>query len=240
MTEFQKPTGREERTAVEAWPDADLEIRTEGDGMTFTGYAAVFNQWSQDMGFREKIAPGAFSKTLGEKRRDIRMFLNHNVDQVLATTKAETLSLVEDQKGLRVEAKLPDTGAGRDLAYLMKRGDVDSMSFGFQTVRDEWSSDLTTRTLLEVRLFEVSPVTGWPAYTGTSAAVRTLAEAIETDSETLDAALRVFVSEKDELTPEQHELLIRALNARTAKELQFVGPSLADYRARFAAKGFEV
>ncbi len=239
MTDFQKPTGREERTATIAWPDADLEIRTDGDGMTFSGYAAVFNQWSQDMGFREKIAPGAFAKTLGDKKPNIRMFLNHNTDQVLATTKAETLSLSEDTKGLRVEAKLPDTSTGRDLAYLMKRGDVDSMSFGFQTVRDEWTPDLSQRTLLEVRLFEVSPVTGWPAYTGTSAAVRTLADAIDTDSEELDAALRVFISEQGELTHEQYELLIRALNARSTKD-RYVGPLLADYRARFAAKGLEV
>lgn len=247
MPELKKPTEREIRIATVAWPTVDVEIRASGDdGMTFTGYAAVFNSPSEDMGFRERIAPGAFTRSLKTKGSDIRMFMNHNTDHVLATTKAKTLVLAEDDKGLLATAKLPDTQAGRDLSTLMKRGDVDSMSFGFWPVRENWTDDAgketapwfgTQRELTEVNLLEVSPVTGWPAYTGTSAAVRSLADRIEADGDELDAALRVFVSEKGELTAEQHALIIRALQSRTAKELRFVGPDLAEMQARFAAKG---
>jgi HK97 family phage prohead protease len=234
MTEIVKPTGREVRVAVDTWPTADLEIRAAGDGMTFTGYAAVFNSWSEDMfGFREKIEPGAFARSL-KRDRNLRMFLNHNSDNVLATTKAGTLSLAEDDKGLRVEAQLPDTQAGRDLSTLMKRGDVDSMSFGFQAIRDKWSEDLTERTLLEVRLFEVSPVTGWPAYPATSATVRHLAELVDEEVEPLEAAFRVLADENGRLTIEQRDLLLRVINVRTDAPL--VAPTLASYRALFEAR----
>ena len=237
MTDIVKPTGREVRVAVDTWPSADLEIRAlEGDGMAFSGYAAVFNSWSEDMyGFREKIEPGAFARSLG-RDRNLRMFLNHNSDNVLATTKAGTLALSEDDKGLRVEAQLPETQAGRDLSTLMQRGDVDSMSFGFQAIRDSWNESLTERTLLEVRLFEVSPVTGWPTYPATSAAVRHLAEMIDSAPEPLAEAFRIIASDDpaNRLTDQQRDLVMAAVNVKTDAPL--VAPTLATYRAKFAAR----
>lgn len=229
---------REVRVAVEAWPTADLEIRADGDGMTFHGYAAMFNSLSEDLGgFRERIEPGAFTRTL-KRDRNIRMFLNHNADNLLATTRAKTLSLVEDDKGLRVEAALPDTTLGRDTAALLRRGDIDSMSFAFQAAEkgQRWSEDGTERTLTEVRLFEVSPVTGWPAYQSTSASVRHLADELGEDPAPLEDAMRVLLAADQKLTPEQRDLLIRALNART--DVPVVGGALAEWRERFTAKGY--
>lgn len=225
---------REVRRAVDLWPTLDMEIRAEGDGMTFHGYAAVFNSASEDLGgFREQIEPGAFSRTL-KRDRDIRMFLNHNTDTLLATKRAGTLRLAEDEKGLAVDADLPDTTAGRDLATLLKRGDVSTMSFGFQVVKDSWDEDRKERTLREVRLFEVSAITGWPAYGATSAHVRHLAEDMGEDGDALEAAVSVLFSDT-RLTPEQRDLLIRAINART--DVPVVGSALAEWRERAAAKG---
>jgi phage head maturation protease len=58
----------------------------------------------------------------------------------------------------------------------MRRGDVDSMSFGFSVPKggDTWSPDGATRELREVRLHEVSIVTAFPAYAATTAGVRSL------------------------------------------------------------------
>ena len=152
------------------------ELRAEGDGNTFVGYAAVFNSPSEPLPFVERIAPGAFSKTLRERRRDIRLYVNHDSNLVLASRRSGTLRLSEDERGLRVEADLPDTTAGRDIAELMRTGVVDKMSFGFQVDRrgDMWNEDGTERTLTSVRLFEVSVVTGFPAYEATMATVRSL------------------------------------------------------------------
>ena len=43
------------RSSAEAWPDQDMELRAEGDGMTFRGYAAVFNSLSEDLGGRVRL-----------------------------------------------------------------------------------------------------------------------------------------------------------------------------------------
>lgn len=150
----------------------DFELRAAGDGMSFAGYAAVFNSPSQPLPFTEVIAPGAFKRTL-TRRNNIRMLLNHDTSRVLGTTRSGTLRLQEDSQGLHVEADLPDTTYGRDLSVVMQRGDVDAMSFGFSVPPkgDRWSDDGAQRTLTEVRLHEVSVVT-FPAYEATSAHVR--------------------------------------------------------------------
>jgi HK97 family phage prohead protease len=102
--------------------------------------------------------------------------MNHNTDIVLGSTRAKTLKLSEDSRGLLAEAILPDTTAGRDLSVLMQRGDVSSMSFGFSVPSkgDKWSNDGMSRELHQIRLHEVSIVTGFPAYEATTATVRSI------------------------------------------------------------------
>jgi HK97 family phage prohead protease len=155
----------------------EFEIRNaaEGDGMTFVGLAAAFNSPSQPLPFIERIAPGAFSRSL-RSRNEIKLFVNHDTSRVLASKRAGTLRLSESGRGLEVEADLPDTTDGRDMAVLLKRGDIDSMSFGFSVPKggDSWSDDGQERELREVRLHEVSIVTGFPAYEATAATVRSL------------------------------------------------------------------
>jgi hypothetical protein len=142
--------------------------------LTFRGYAAVFNSASQPLPFIETIRPGAFKRSL-QSGKEIRMYLNHNSDQVLASTRSGTLRLTEDTRGLMVEADLPPTSYGKDVSILMQRGDVHSMSFGFTipTAGDSWSSDGRSRELREIILHEVSIVTGFPAYEGTAGATIT-------------------------------------------------------------------
>lgn len=153
------------------------ELRVEGDSEPrITGHAAVFNSQSEDLGgFVELIAPGAFAKTIQEA--DVRALWNHNPDYVLGRSTAGTLVLAEDAQGLAVDITPPATQWARDLMESMRRGDVNQMSFGFRTVKDKWVSenDKTTRTLLEVKLFDVSPVT-FPAYPATSVQVRAIAD----------------------------------------------------------------
>lgn len=229
-----KPTGREVRVAVDTWPDADTEFRADGDGMAFRGYAAVFDSLSEDLGgFRERIRPGAFGKSLSEKRA-VKMFWNHNTDIPLGSTRGD-LRLIEDDKGLLAEARLPETSAGRDMAQLIRDKIVDSMSFGFQAIKDDWTDDYSQRELIEVRLFEVSPVTGWPAYPATSASVRDLAGVIDADPDELAAAFGVLRETDGRLTPEQHRLLVSLINARTDSPV--VGSALADRREAWARAG---
>jgi uncharacterized protein len=156
---------------------ADIEIRDgdTGDGMRFRGYAAIFDSPSEPLPFIERIKPGAFSRSL-KSRNEIKMFVNHDAGRVIGSRRAGTLRLTEDERGLAVDADLPDTTDGRDLSVLMQRGDVNSMSFGFSVPRggDHFNTAGTERELRDVRLHEVSVVTGFPAYTATSAYVRSL------------------------------------------------------------------
>ncbi len=154
-----------------------IELRVEGDdNPKIVGHAAVFNKWSEDLGgFREKIASGAFTKTINEG--DIRALFNHDPNFVLGRNKAGTLTLEEDKKGLKVSIEPPDTQWARDLTTSIERGDINQMSFGFRTVKDEWTTPKNgkenKRELLEVELFDVSPVT-FPAYPQTDVGVRSI------------------------------------------------------------------
>jgi hypothetical protein len=194
----------------------ELRAAPKGDGMSFTGYAAVFNSDSEPLPFIERIMPGAFAKSL-RSRNNIRMYMNHDSSMLLATTRAKTLRLQEDSKGLLVDADLPDTSVGRDLSVLMQRKDVDSMSFGFTVPSggDSWSDDGMQRTLKQIRLFEVSVVTGFPAYAATSASVRSfdaLAQRTGMDADQLAVAITNLEAGQT-LTPD-HAALLRETVAK--------------------------
>jgi len=204
---------------------SDLEVRSE-DGMTLEGYAAVFNSRSENLGgFTETIAPGAFSQTL-KARNDIKLLWNHDTSAVLGSTRAGTLQLREDEKGLRVTAELPDTNLGRDIAYLVKRGDIDSFSFGFSVNEDSWNSRGTERTLESVRLSEASLVS-FPAYSATAgtAVVRGLdkiAKRADVDPDQLaDALLKVEGGE--EISQEQKSLLSKVIDTLSPEQAEQQG-----------------
>jgi HK97 family phage prohead protease len=93
-----------------AWPVERLETRaSEGEsGPVIEGYAAVFDQLSVDLGgWRERIAPGAFKRTIGES--DVRALWDHDAKYVLGRNRAGTLALEEDARGLRIQATPPAT-----------------------------------------------------------------------------------------------------------------------------------
>jgi uncharacterized protein len=159
--------------AILSYP-AEFRATEDGDVRKITGRAAVFGELSLDLGgFRERILPGAFAKTLADGGTK-KAYWNHNSDRVLGSTKAGTLTLEERADGLHFEIE-PPTWA-KDHVESIKRGDVDQMSFGFRTIKDRWAKGedgKVTRDLVEVQLFEVSPVAN-PAYPQTDAHVRSL------------------------------------------------------------------
>lgn len=195
--------------------DVTFEGEASSDKMSFRGYAAVFDSPSQPLPFTEYIRQGAFKRSL-KSRNEVKMFMNHNMDHVLASTRSGTLKLTEDSQGLLAEAKLPDTTIGRDLSVLMQRGDVSKMSFGFSVPPngDRWSSDGMTRELHDIRIHEVSIVTGFPAYEGTSANVRTidiLATRTAVDADSLADAL-LKLEEGQTLSDTQADILTEVVS----------------------------
>lgn len=214
----------ETRTA-DLWPDADYELRAASDGLTFEGYAAVYDQQSRPMSFptvgggkrfREVIHPGAFTKTLSELP-DVTLRYQHNLSTLpLARTRAGTMQLSEDARGLRVQAALPDNEWGRPVRDAIARGDITGMSFRFAAVRDEWSKDggENVRRLREIRLGPEVSITEFEAYPDTIATVRALAEEADVDPDELVAALSALKPES-KLTPGQRTALIAVVNTHS-------------------------
>ena len=192
----------------------DVEARQADDGtMRISGYAAVFNDPSVPLPFVERIAPGAFRKTLTETP-DVRLLINHE-GLPLARTKNGTLTLTEDERGLYMDAVIADTQEGRDLYTLIQRGDMDQMSFAFRVIRQKWNEGRTERTLTELSLADgdVSVVT-YPAYPTTSVeareALRTAIEAIKEGREITGESLAVLNSIFEDLS-EGHDYIMRAV-----------------------------
>ena len=216
--EFGNVSGMTEQVETRRITFNQFELRAgeAGDGMSFSGYAAVFNSDSEPLPFIERIAPGAFAKSL-KSRNNIRMYMNHDSSMLLGTTRSKTVRLAEDTKGLFVDADLPDTSVGRDLSVLMQRGDVDSMSFGFTVPQggDRWSDDGSRRELRQIRLFEVSVVTGFPAYAATSASVRSLdALATRTGVDADQLAVAITALESGQTLDPNHAALLRETVAK--------------------------
>jgi hypothetical protein len=193
-----------------------FEIREEADGMRFSGYAAVFDSPSEPLPFIERIQRGAFRKTL-RSRNDVKFLWNHDSGEILGSTRAKTLTLTEDERGLKVEGVLPNTSRGRDVAELLRRGDVDSMSFGFSVPSggDSWSTDGSERTLKSVRLHEVSLV-AFPAYPGTAGlqsvrGIDSVAERAEVDADALADAL-LKIEDGQGITADEKVMLSRVID----------------------------
>ena len=195
----------------------EFEVREDGEGMTLTGYAARFNEPSEPLPFIERIKPGAFKRSINS-RNDIKLLWNHNTDMVLGSTRAGTLTLKEDEIGLRVVATLPDNSWGRDAKVSIQRGDVTGFSFGFTVPAggDSWNSEGTERTLKSVRLMEVSTGVAFPAYPSTNgtAQVRGLdkiAERNNIDADKLADAL-LKIEDGQTISTDEAVMLSRVIN----------------------------
>jgi HK97 family phage prohead protease len=190
-----------------------IELRDMGEGSMpkMSGHAAVYNKWSEDLGgFKERVLPGAFDKSIGVS--DVRALFNHDPNYIFARTSVSAgtegaLSLSSETKGLHIEAMPLDTATIRDLVIAPCRaGLVTQMSFSFMVRGDEgWDCELMAgmgavwrspkqmdglyeRDLLDLELFDVSPVT-FPAYPQTDVAVRALLSKTGIDLDALTACL---------------------------------------------------
>lgn len=224
MTDFRT---RQSATALDRIERATAnlaELRAVDDGgAVIYGHGATFNSltviddWFGS--YAEKVAPGAFSKTLADGA-DVRALLNHDPNYVLGRTKSGTLSLKEDSTGLAYEVQPPDTQWARDLQVSMRRGDISGSSFGFRVVKDKWTSVLDPngdgkndmldcRTILECQLYDVSPVT-YPAYADSESGIRSAFTSAGLD---FDVLARFLYRTKNELQISPHDLSpVRALS----------------------------
>lgn len=148
----------------------------DGDGLTLEGYAAVFNAEtvidSWEGTFIERIAPGAFKRSLGQ-RTPVLQF-DHGQHPLIGSLPIGVFrSLREDDHGLKVRARLSDNWLVQPVRDAIRDGGITGMSFRFRVVRDAWlkRGQDKVRTIQEVELYEAGPVVH-PAYLQTTVGVR--------------------------------------------------------------------
>jgi HK97 family phage prohead protease len=177
---------------------AGVSIRTVGGGTDtatedrFGGYAAIFNKRTaignpKTVGFYEEVSPGCFTKALQES--DTRFLIDHNPYYVVARVSAGTLELAQDKTGLKTDSALDQAlSYVNDLKANIHNRNITGMSFGFQVIKDAWSTEqidtrdggtaeVEVRRLIEVTLPEVSAV-AFPAYEDTMAELNSIALAL--------------------------------------------------------------
>ena len=165
-----------------------LEVRAKdaaGNG-TLVGYPITFNEWTEISGwegnFLERVSDGAATKTVDERRNQIKVLFNHGMDPTIGDKPLGKPSVMKpDKRGLWTETPLSDTSYNKDIRVLLEDEVIDGMSFRFSVKREEWADDpgisahnpkgLPERTIHEFKLFEFGPVT-FPAYEATTAGVR--------------------------------------------------------------------
>jgi HK97 family phage prohead protease len=160
--------------------DVDVEA-IDTRGRTLHGYAAVYDVESADLGgFREKIAPGAFA---GVMDADVRALLNHDASQVLGRSKAGTLRLADEQRGLKFEIDLPESPLGENVREAVRRGDIDGASFRFVVGEEDWDGEL--RTIKSVAELHDVTVATFGAYPAASVELRTRPEKTTNEGNTM-------------------------------------------------------
>lgn len=161
-----------ERRALAARAAGVTGVEPDG-GPVISGYAAVFDSQSLDLGgFVEIVRPGAFKASLASGA-DVKLLWDHDSQRAIASTGSGTLKLYEDGRGLRFEAR-PGTNRQwvRDVLEGVRAGIQTGMSFGFYVESDSWGPGPgIVRYLERVKLNEISLVS-FPAYEAAGASTR--------------------------------------------------------------------
>lgn len=148
------------------------ELKADAEG-AIEGYGSIFGNVDA---YDDVVAPGAFQRTLEDyrdKKRLPAMLWQHNPEEPIGLW----TEMREDAKGLFVKGTLAKTQRGREALELIRLGALSGLSIGYQTLKSSFDEKSGIRTLLDVELWEVSPVT-FPANT---AARITGAKSIKTE-----------------------------------------------------------
>ena len=130
-----------------------FEVKKEGGNLYIEGYAAKFGNVDS---YNDIIQQGAFALFLAsEDAKRVRLCYQHDFDNVIGVIE----SMSEDEQGLKFRAKISNTTLGKDVATLLEDGAINEFSIGYKTVKFTMDDQQNIRTLQEVYLYEISPVT---------------------------------------------------------------------------------
>ena len=164
----QQPQPTKQTLTLDAAPETFAVSAGPGTSPgTLTGRAVVYNALSSDRGgYRVRFEPRSMRLPQG---RDARALYAHDERALLGRVSNGTLRISEDEQGVTFGLDLPDTTAGRDVAELVRRGDLQGCSFGMFGLSHRWEEDdgIETKVYESWELDELT-LTGNPAFTQTS------------------------------------------------------------------------
>jgi phage head maturation protease len=184
--------------------EAPVSLRADDEapsGKVMAGHFAVFDEWTEinswfEGRFMERLAPGAFAKSINDGLPNVRVQFDHGHDPHIGGAPLGHPEVVkEDKRGAWYEVPLFDTDYNRDRVVPLLEGRLMDgtvtgqsalgASFRFRVIRDEWNEEpgrsdlnpdgLPERTISEVRLFEFGPVV-FGAYPSATSGMRCLTD----------------------------------------------------------------
>ena len=229
-------------------------IRTEQKGTKryLKGTAILYNSRSVDLGgWKERILPGAASKTL--ESSDLRFLYDHNTANLLGRESSGTLEVTENARGVHFRVELPQTSVADDVFELCSRGDLTGCSFAMRVVTDSWvdeeddddepdldpddkrSGTIPVRLVSQLSLIELSCV-GFPAYQETSVSAAERSKILFPDGipTRLERELRSRSSSRSHSSPAVSAERLRQRAAKALAELDGPSPERVLLRARMA------
>lgn len=149
--------------AVELEGGAGGKMILEGKAVTFEERTVLFKYDGVEYG--EIISRNAFEGS--DISKCFLKYAHSDNVMVMARVKNNTLSLDIREDGMYIRAELANTTAGRDLYELVKRGDIDKMSFAWTSAEESYNEKTHTWTVHKIdTLYDVAAVPV-PAYDNT-------------------------------------------------------------------------
>lgn len=169
----------------------------EGRPIVFGVRSVNLTPWSQSRKVYEVLEPGCISRELLQ-RSDVVLNLNHNSDVVnvlgrYRNSERDTLTLELRGDGIDCRCELPHTNNANDTLELIRRGDINGMSFAFEDDYEDTENGVSYERTNDVEdgkevwlrhvkritgLYDVSIVTH-PAYEQTTVGTREASDRID-------------------------------------------------------------
>ena len=211
----------------------DNNLESEGEGLLVKGYVNETNSWSQDLvgkpktlrsrklvKWKERVLPGVFSEALSRAQK-VDFLAEHQKEKILASTKNGSLQLIEDDRGLYMEAKISETSWGRDYFTLITDRLIEGMSFGMKVLEDKWYyvGNELRRDILKIDIYEISAVKNpaYPVTTLESRGIDVIDNVIPDESEE-----EALVNEENvtEITPKSFYTVLLKIDEKLGKLLE--------------------